>query len=163
MGPQSSSITSLAQIFVSVVWHGRRRRRYPGLLTGGLCLWSVSRNIVDTVWRDGGLCLVLKRICYCSFGRRSRLEYCSGCSEVWVSWQWVHQLVQRYRSGGVAAVLPQSKALKSRLHTTTEAVRARVIELRQTLVADGADAGPKTIAWHQTRKALKRPGFCSIL
>jgi hypothetical protein len=42
--------------------------------------------------------------------------------------------------------MPQSKAPKSRPQTTTDAVRARIITLRQALVADGADAGPETIA-----------------
>jgi transposase InsO family protein len=79
-----------------------------------------------------------------------------------VSRQWVHQLVQRYRLGGAAAVLPQSKAPKSRPHTTTEAVRARIIVLRQALVADGADAGPETIAWHLAREGYQVPSTSTI-
>lgn len=79
-----------------------------------------------------------------------------------VSRQWVHQLVQRYRSGGVAAVLPQSKAPKSRPHTTTETVRVRIIGLRQALVADGADAGPETIAWHLAREGFQVPSTSTI-
>lgn len=79
-----------------------------------------------------------------------------------VSRQWVHRLVQRYQSGGAAAVLPQSKAPKSRPHTTTEAVRTRVIGLRQALVADGADAGPETIAWYLDREGFQVPSTSTI-
>lgn len=79
-----------------------------------------------------------------------------------VSRQWVHQLVQRYRTGGAAAVLPQSKAPKTRPQNTTDAVRARIIALRQTLVTDGADAGPETISWHLDREGLHVPASSTI-
>jgi len=79
-----------------------------------------------------------------------------------VSRQWVHQLVQRYRTGGVAAVLPQSKAPKSQPRLTSPAVRERVIALRQALVADGADAGPETIAWHLEREGFQVPSTSTI-
>ena len=79
-----------------------------------------------------------------------------------VSRQWVHQLVQRYRTGGVAAVLPQSKAPKSQPRPTSPAVRERIIALRQALVADGADAGPVTIAWHLGREGFQVPSTSTI-
>ncbi|WP_344724968.1 IS481 family transposase, partial [Agrococcus terreus] len=90
------------------------------------------------------------------------LSIAQAAAKFGVSRQWVHQLVQRYRSGGVAAVLPQSKAPKSRPQTTTETVRARVIGLRQTLVANGADAGPETIAWHLAREGFHVPSTSTI-
>lgn len=90
------------------------------------------------------------------------LTIAQAATEFGVSRQWVHQLVQRYQSGGTAAVLPQSKAPKSRPHTTTEAVRARIIALRHTLVADGADAGPETIAWHLARDGIQVPSTSTI-
>jgi transposase InsO family protein len=41
-------------------------------------------------------------------------------------------------------------------------VRARIIALRQTLVADGADAGLETIAWHLAREGLQVPSTSTI-
>ncbi|MDN5732458.1 MAG: IS481 family transposase [Yaniella sp.] len=90
------------------------------------------------------------------------LSIAQAAAKLGVSRQWVHQLVQRYRCGGVTEVLPQSKAPKSRPHTTTEAVRARIIALRQALVADGADAGPETIAWHLEREGFQVPSTSTI-
>src|SRR5699024_3312451 len=79
-----------------------------------------------------------------------------------VSRQWVHQLVHRYQTGGVAAVQPQSRAPKSRPRTTNQTIRKRIVALRRALVADGADAGPATITWHLQREGLQAPSTSTI-
>src|SRR5690625_1745084 len=38
----------------------------------------------------------------------------------------------------------------------------RLIALRHTLVADGADAGPETIAWHLAREGIQVPSTSTI-
>ena len=45
---------------------------------------------------------------------------------------------------------------------TPEHVRARVIELRSQLIADGLDAGPVTIGWHLEREGLPAPSTSTI-
>jgi transposase InsO family protein len=45
---------------------------------------------------------------------------------------------------------------------TSEQVRARVIELRARLTADGLDAGPHTIGWHLEQEGHKPPAPASI-
>lgn len=72
-----------------------------------------------------------------------------------VSWQWVHTLVTRYRAGGLEALEAQSRRPQSNSRATGDEVRARIIELRKALTADGLDAGPVTIATHL--RAEKQP------
>ena len=74
-----------------------------------------------------------------------------------VSWQWVHTLVTRYESGGLDALEPQSRRPRISPISTSDSVRARVVQLRAQLSDDGLDAGPVTIAWHldpERRKPL---------
>jgi transposase InsO family protein len=74
----------------------------------------------------------------------------------------LHRLVAAYREGGLEALEPRSRAPKTSPHTTPEVVRARVIELRLRLSADGLDAGPVTIAWHLEREGLIVPSTSTI-
>ncbi|MEO7349683.1 MAG: IS481 family transposase, partial [Terrimesophilobacter sp.] len=79
-----------------------------------------------------------------------------------VSWQWVHTLVTRYETGGLEALEPRSRKPHSSSLATAEAVRLRILELRQQLVADGLDAGPVTIAWHLDHESLLVPSTSTI-
>ena len=74
----------------------------------------------------------------------------------------LHRLLARYREGGLEALEPRSRRPKSNPARTTPQVAARIIELRQQLTADGADAGPVTIAWHLEREGATPPSTSTI-
>jgi transposase InsO family protein len=67
----------------------------------------------------------------------------------------LHRLLARYRQGGLDALEPRSRRPNTTPLAASEEVRARVIELRRQLGADGLDAGPVTIAWHLEREGLR--------
>jgi transposase InsO family protein len=79
-----------------------------------------------------------------------------------VSWQWVHTLVTRYESGGLDALEPRSRRPRSSPITTSDPVRARVVQLRAQLSSDGLDAGPVTIAWHLDQEGIRAPAISTI-
>jgi transposase InsO family protein len=79
-----------------------------------------------------------------------------------VSRQWIYVLLERYQQDGVHGLEPRSRAPLTRPQTTSEAVKERVIALRTELVADGADAGAGTIAWHLGREGLTVPAESTI-
>ena len=62
-----------------------------------------------------------------------------------VTRQWVHRLLARYRSGGLDALEPGSRAPLSSPHAVSDEVRAGIIAARDALVADGWDAGADSI------------------
>jgi transposase InsO family protein len=74
----------------------------------------------------------------------------------------LHRLLARYRDGGLDALEPRSRRPKSNPAATPERVRARVVELRGELAANGSDAGPVTIAWHLEREGLGKPSTSTI-
>lgn len=79
-----------------------------------------------------------------------------------VSWRWVHTLVQRYEAGGLDALEPRSRRPATNPNATDDATRARILELRRTLTAQGLDAGPATIAWHLDHEHLPVPAISTI-
>ncbi len=79
-----------------------------------------------------------------------------------VSWRWVHTLVLRYQSDGLAGLEPRSRRPRSNPHTTDQHLRTRIVELRQKLTIDGLDAGPATIAWHLQAEGLPAPAISTI-
>ncbi len=79
-----------------------------------------------------------------------------------VSRQWVHTLLNRYKAEGPDGLAPRSRAPKRRPITTSEPLRQRIITLRQELTAQGADAGPITIAWHLQREGHRAPSTSTI-
>src|SRR5690554_3850149 len=79
-----------------------------------------------------------------------------------VSWRWVHTLVTRYEAGGLDALEPRSRRPATNPNATDEATRARILELRRTLTAQGLDAGPATIAWHLDHEHLPVPAISTI-
>ena len=65
-----------------------------------------------------------------------------------VSRSWVYELVARYRAEGEAAFEPRSRRPKRSPTATGPEVVALICELRQSLAAQGLDAGADTIGWH---------------
>ncbi len=65
-----------------------------------------------------------------------------------VSKSWVSELMARYRVGGYKAIEPRSKRPHSSPHRIDEALEDQICRLRKELAEIGADAGPRTIAWH---------------
>lgn len=65
-----------------------------------------------------------------------------------VSWRWVHTLVTRYEKDGLAGIEPKSRRPHTNPNQTSDAIKARIIELRTHLTQAGLDAGPTSIrAW----------------
>lgn len=71
-----------------------------------------------------------------------------------VSWRWVHTLVKRYEQHGLHGLEPRSRAPRRNSRATPEPVKARILELRTQLYANGLDNGPVTVAWHLEHKSL---------
>jgi transposase InsO family protein len=72
-----------------------------------------------------------------------------------ISRRHLQRLLARYRDGGLEALEPRSRRPKTTPIAAPDSLRARVIELRVQLTADGLDAGPVTIAWHLQREGLR--------
>ncbi|WP_159449385.1 helix-turn-helix domain-containing protein, partial [Demequina sp. NBRC 110051] len=62
-----------------------------------------------------------------------------------VTRQWVHRLLARYRAGGLDALEPRSRAPRSSPSAIPDELRQTVIAMRDSLVADGWDAGADSI------------------
>ena len=65
-----------------------------------------------------------------------------------ISRSWLFRLLARYRQGGFEAVEPRSRRPKSSPNRTPPQVAAAVLEVRQTLLEAGLDAGALTIVHH---------------
>lgn len=79
-----------------------------------------------------------------------------------VSRRWVHELLTRYRTGGLDAVEPRSRRPNSNPRSTGPDTTARILALRQELDAAGLDCGPLTIAWHLEREGRHAPSTSTI-
>jgi transposase InsO family protein len=91
-----------------------------------------------------------------------QLSVTAAAAQYGISRRHLHRLLSRYREGGLEALEPRSRRPRTTPIATPETVRARVIELRQKLIAHGLDAGPVTIAWHLQREGLKPPAPATI-
>jgi transposase InsO family protein len=91
-----------------------------------------------------------------------QLTVTAAAAEFGISRRHLHRLLVRYREGGLDALQPRSRRPRSTPIATSEEVRARVIELRAQLAADGLDAGPETIRWHLQRQGLRAPSTSTI-
>ena len=92
----------------------------------------------------------------------NQLSVTAAATEYGISRRHLHRLLARYRDAGLDALEPRSRRPKTTPIATAEDVRARVIELRVQLTADGLDAGPVTIAWHLEREGHKPPAAATI-
>jgi transposase InsO family protein len=79
-----------------------------------------------------------------------------------VSRQWVHQLLARYRTGGLDAVEPRSHRPRSNPRQTPAVLVDQIVDLRRELSAQGLDAGPVSIAWHLQHEGLHTPSTSTI-
>jgi transposase InsO family protein len=91
-----------------------------------------------------------------------QLTVTAAAAEYGISRRHLHRLLARYREGGLDALEPRSRRPKTTPIATTDDVRARVLELRLQLTADGLDAGPHTIAWHLDHEGLRAPAPATI-
>src|SRR4051794_7046607 len=92
----------------------------------------------------------------------NQVSVTAAAAEHGISRRHLHRLLSRYREGGLDALEPRSRRPKTTPIATAQDVRARVVELRVQLTADGLDAGPVTIAWHLEREGHKPPAPASI-
>jgi transposase InsO family protein len=79
-----------------------------------------------------------------------------------ISRRWIHELVKRFKEGGYAALTPRSRRPHSCSHQTSSEVQAKVIQLRQELLAAGHDAGPETIAHHLIGQVDRLPSVATV-
>ena len=76
--------------------------------------------------------------------------------------RWIHKLVKRFKEGGYSALEPRSRRPHSCSHQTSSEVQAKVLRLRQELVAAGHDAGPDTIAHHLIGQVDRVPSVATV-
>lgn len=76
--------------------------------------------------------------------------------------RWIHKLVKRFHEGGYPAIAPRSRRPHSCSHQTSSDVLAKVLQLRQELVAAGHDAGPDTIAHHLIGQVELVPSVATV-
>jgi transposase InsO family protein len=91
-----------------------------------------------------------------------QLSVTQAAAEYGFSRRHLHRLLARYREGGLEGLEPRSRRPRTTPLATSEEVRARVIELRAQLTADGLDAGAHTIGWHLEQEGHKPPAPATI-
>lgn len=91
-----------------------------------------------------------------------QLSVSQAAQQYQMSRQYLHRLLARYRAEGMAGLEPRSRRPKSNPAATSDAVRSRVVELRQSLTAMGLDAGPATIGWHLEQEGTRPPALSTI-
>jgi transposase InsO family protein len=79
-----------------------------------------------------------------------------------VSKSWVAELVKRYRAGGAAALVAQSKRPKSNPRSMSAVMEERIVTMRKELLDYGDDAGAETIHWHLSEGGFTPPSVASI-
>ena len=79
-----------------------------------------------------------------------------------VSRRWIYGLLARYRAEGAAGLEPRSRTPHTSPQATPAAVRARILELRDELTAEGLDAGAESIADRLSREGLTAPATSTI-
>ena len=92
----------------------------------------------------------------------SQLSVTAAAADYGISRGHLHRLLRRYRHGGLDALEPRSRRALTNPGRTPDAVRARIVELRTELTANGFDAGPVTIAWHLGREGRTAPSTSTI-
>nr|WP_281887345.1 IS481 family transposase [Agromyces rhizosphaerae] len=94
--------------------------------------------------------------------REQGLNHAEAAAKFGVTRQWVHTLVTRYDAEGPDGVATRSRAPHTRPGTTPALIRDRVVQQRIDLTAQGADAGPATIAWHLAHEGHQAPSTATI-
>ena len=91
--------------------------------------------------------------------RRSPTEL---ASDHGITRRWIHKLVKRFKEGGYSALEPRSRRPHSCSHQVASEVQAKILTLRQELVAAGHDAGAETIAHHLIGQVDKVPSPATV-
>ncbi len=91
-----------------------------------------------------------------------QLTVAEAADEYGISRRQLHRLLARYRLDGLDSVEPKSRRPHTNAAATSEAIRTRIVDLRQQLTANGRDAGPVTIAWHLEQEGLHTPSTSTI-
>ena len=76
--------------------------------------------------------------------------------------QHIYRLSERYRQDGLDAVDPRSRRPASNPNAVADEVIKAIVTLRETLTAQGLDAGPATLQWHLARQQLSVPSTSTI-
>ena len=79
-----------------------------------------------------------------------------------VSRQWIHRLLVRYKTGGLEALEPRSRAPKTNPRALSQEMRSRICALRNELLTQGLDAGASSIAWHLAKDHGRSPALSTI-
>lgn len=79
-----------------------------------------------------------------------------------VSRQWAHALATRYREGGDDAVQPRSRRPRSSPTATPDALRSRILALRDELASQGLDDGAESIRDRLVRLGGHAPSVSTI-
>ncbi|WP_231440929.1 integrase core domain-containing protein [Brevibacterium zhoupengii] len=77
-----------------------------------------------------------------------------------VTTRWIRTLLTRYKTGGLDAVDPQSKRPHTNPNATDKTTTTQVLALRDSLAAQGLDAGPESL-WDRLPKTT-RPSTATI-
>src|SRR6185312_13041255 len=92
----------------------------------------------------------------------NQLTVTEAAAEYGISRRQLHRLLARYRVEGLDGLEPRSRRPRSNPSAMTDALRGKIIELRQHLTWQGLDAGPVTIAWHLEQERLHVPSTSTI-
>lgn len=92
-----------------------------------------------------------------------QLSVTEAAEQYGISRRQLHRLLARYRDEGLDAVDPRSRRPNSNGAATPPVVRDRIVALRQSLTAEGLDAGPVTIAWYLEQEDHRPPSTSTIL
>jgi transposase InsO family protein len=79
-----------------------------------------------------------------------------------VSRQWVHRLLARYRTGGLSALEPSSRAARHPAGRTPDAMRTRICTIRDDLTREGLDAGAESIRDRLAAAGVTPPAASTI-
>ena len=79
-----------------------------------------------------------------------------------ISRRWIHKLLERYRSGGYAALEARSRRPHRQPTKTSDDVQAAVVQLRTELIAAGHDGGPQTILYHLGERFPVLPSAATV-
>lgn len=79
-----------------------------------------------------------------------------------VSLRWINKLLALYSQEGLNGPGPKSRRPRASPGTTNQVTINLILEIRYHLIAQGIDAGPKSIAWQISNQDLGRPSNATI-
>jgi transposase InsO family protein len=91
-----------------------------------------------------------------------RLSVTAAAQSYGMSRQHIYRLLERYRQDGLDAVDPRSRRPASNPNAVADEVIMAIVTLRESLTAEGLDAGPVTLQWHLAQQQLSVPSTSTI-